>query len=65
MEASHAVLEGFIELAESSNDKVEDCIDIGISFFLRVDYIVFFISIFLPDAKQIVDRIFKYLGDLL
>lgn len=38
-------------------------VNIGIGFLLIIDGIVLFVSIFLLNAKKIIDRIFQDLGD--
>ena len=63
MDAGDTVLEGLVELGEPPDHEVEDGTNILIGFFLGVDYVVLFVGIFLADAEEIVDGIFKDLGD--
>lgn len=51
MEASHTVFEGFIELAESADDKVNKVIDVGIGLFFDIDGIDFSFGLVFSDAE--------------
>ena len=65
MESADAVLEGFVELGEAANNKVQDGVDVGIGLLLGVDDVVLLVGGFLSDAEQVVDCIVEDLGDFL
>ena len=64
MEAGDTILKGLVELGESPDDEVSNCANIMVGFFLGVDVVVLLISIFLPDAEQVVNCVFEDLGNL-
>ena len=58
-----AIFKWLVKLAETSDDKIDDIVDVGIGFLFIIDGIDIFISMFLANSIQIVDRIIKYLHD--
>ena len=64
VKSSDAVFEGFIELAQSSNDKINEVVDIGIGLFLDVDGIDFSFRLILSDSEKVIDGIFEYFDNL-
>lgn len=59
MDAGHTVLEWFVELAQPSDDKVNQAVDVGTCFFLDVYCFDILISLFFSNTKQVIDSIIK------
>lgn len=56
-ESSDAILEGFVEFAQSSDHEIDEVVDIGIWFLFVIDGLDILICVFLSYAEKIVDRI--------
>jgi len=63
-QASDAILEWFIELAETSNNKIDEVIDVLIGFLFAIGGIDAFLGGVLADAEEVVDCVVHDLHDL-
>ena len=51
MESWNTIFEGFIELAEPSDHKIYNSVDVGIGFFFDIDGFNFPFLLLFPDAE--------------
>lgn len=57
------VLEGFIKFAESSDDEVNEIVDVGVGFFFVIDGFDIFFCLFFAYAEEVVDCVIHDLND--
>lgn len=54
-DAWDGILEGFVEFAETSDDEIDEIVDVGICFLFVIDGFVVFIGMFFSDTEEVVD----------
>lgn len=64
-DSGDAVLEGLVEFAESSDDEVDEVVDVCVGFLLIIDGLHVLVRVLLPDAEQVVHRVVHDLHHLL
>lgn len=64
-EPGDAILEWFVEFAESPDNKIDKVVDIGIRFLFVIDGLDILIGMLLANTEEIVNRIIHDLHDLL
>lgn len=64
-DSSDRVLEGFVELTEPANDKIDEVVDVGIGLLLVIDGLHVLVCVLLTDSEQVVDGVVHDLHDLL
>ena len=50
-DSGDAVLVGFVQLAEPSDDKVDEVVDVGIRLFFIIDCLHVFVRVLLPNSE--------------
>jgi hypothetical protein len=65
VQPGHAVLEGFVELAEAADYKIDEVVDGGVGLLFGVDGVAFLVGVLLLNAEEVIDGVLEDLGHFL